>query len=327
MSGLATEEKKLSSRQPAADERDLRPELSRTVVRPRRWKAWRRSGSLGTALIAVPMVATFALFSWWPMMRGIVGSFQSTNFVTTAWVGLENFTRVLSDPVLWQAVTNTAYFTLLAALIGFPVPILIATIIAEMRRARQISSVLVFLPVIIPPVVSILLWKTFYSPDASGLFNSVLSWVGIGPLPWLQSSAMAMPSIVLQATWAGVGATTVIYLATLMTIDTQLYEAAEIDGASIARRFWHITLPQLRGLLLLMFLLQLIGTFQVFTEPFLMTNGGPNNATITIMMLIYRYAFINGEFGMATALSLMLAAVLAVLSIAYLLATRRWSRS
>ncbi len=186
---------------------------------------------------------------------------------------------------------------------------------------------LVFLPVIIPPVVSILLWKVFYDPDASGAFNTVLGIVGIGPLPWLQSPATAMPSIVLEATWATFGSATIIYLATLLSIDSQLYEAAEIDGASILRRFWHVTLPQLRGLLLLMFLLQVIGTFQVFTEPYLLTNGGPNNSTVTILMLIFRYAFVAGDFGRATALSVLLAVFLGVVAALYLYLTRRWSKS
>jgi multiple sugar transport system permease protein len=173
-------------------------------------------------------------------------------------------------------------------------------------------------------VVAILLWKYFYDPG-SGVFNAILGWVGLGPYAWLNSPHLAMPAIVLEATWAGAGATSIIYLAALTGVRNELYEAAELDGAGIWRRVWHVTIPQIRGIILIMMLLQLIGTFQVFTEPFLFTGGGPDNATTTILLLIYRYAFINGDFGAATALSVLLALVLCVLSVAYHFLTRRWS--
>lgn len=288
----------------------------------------RRRMRLGVTglLIAVPAIALFALFSWWPILRGLIIAFQKTNLITTSWVGMENFERVLADPLLGQALANTALYTALALAIGFPIPILTAVLLAEMRRARRISSVLVFLPTIIPPVVSILLWQVFYDPGTRGLFNTILGAVGIGPLPWLQSPSTAMLSIVLVATWGAFGSTAIIYLATLLSIDTQLYEAAEMDGAGIFRRVWHITLPQMRATILLLLLLQLIGTFQVFTEPFLLTGGGPNNSTVTLLMLIYRYAFIHGNFGQAAALSLMLAIALSVFAAMYLWLSRKWSK-
>jgi len=284
-----------------------------------------RAGAMGL-LIALPAVALFAVFSWWPIVRGLVIAFQKTNLITTDWVGAANFTYVLADPLLGKALANTALYAGLALVIGFPIPILFAVLIAEMRRSRRIASFLVFLPVVIPPVVSILLWQVFYDPGTRGLFNTVLAAVGVGPLPWLQSPSSAMLSIVLVATWGAFGSTAIIYLATLMSIDTQLYEAAEIDGASIWRRIWHITLPQLRSTILLLLLLQLIGTFQVFTEPFLLTGGGPNNSTVTLLMLIYRYAFIYGNFGAAAALSLMLALALSVFAAVYLWLSRKWSK-
>jgi multiple sugar transport system permease protein len=254
-------------------------------------------------------------------------SLQQTNFITSTWVGLANFERVLADPLLGIAVWNTTYFSLLALVVGFPVPILTAVFLAEMRRTRGVASALAYLPVIIPPVVAVLLWKAFYNPGANGLFNTMLGWVGLGPLAWLNDPDLVIPSLVLYATWAGFGTGVIIYLATLMTIRTELYEAAEIDGARILRRFWHVTLPQMRGVLLIMLLLQLIGTFQTFTEPYIMTGGGPENGSLTILLLIYRYAFVAGDYGRATALSLLLAVALSLLSALYMWATRRWSTS
>lgn len=289
---------------------------------------WFRNGGAGNLLFTLPLLVVFALFSWWPIARSLVLSFQKTNLVTEpTWVGFDNFVRVFADPLLPVAAWNTLWFTILAVLIGFPVPILLAVFIGELRRTRGLASVLAYIPVIIPPVVAVLLWKQIFDPSANGLLNTALGWIGIGPLPWLQSAAMAMPSIVIQATWAGFGTTTIIYLAALMSAPPELYEAAELDGAGILSRTWHITLPHLRTVILLMLILQIIGTFQVFTEPFVMTGGGPNNSTLTILMLIFRYAFVIGDYGKATALSLILALLLTALSLVYLSATKKWGRS
>ena len=137
-----------------------------------------------------------------------------------------------------------------------------------------------------------------------------------------------MPSLVLESTWANAGATVIIYLAALTAVNAELYEAASVDGAGVLRKVWHVTLPQLRGVLLVTMILQIIGTAQVFLEPFLFTSGGPANATLTVLLLIYDYAFGNslgGDYGSATALSLMLAGFLALFSLVYLRATRSWS--
>lgn len=272
----------------------------------------------------------FGLFSWLPIGRAVVMSLQETNLVTTAWVGLENFRTVLADPLLATAVRNTLWFAALALLFGYPVPLLAAVLMSEVRRAKGLFSALAYLPVVVPPVVAVLLWKFFFDARPEGVFNTMLGWVGLGPVPWLQDASWAMPSLVLEATWAGAGGTIIIYLAALTSVPGELYDAAEVDGASVWRKIWHVTMPQLRGVLLITFILQIIGTAQVFLEPYLFTDGGPANATITVLLLVYRYAFgqsLGGDYGAATALSLMLAVVLAVLSVVYFRLTRSWSQS
>ncbi|SCF71545.1 carbohydrate ABC transporter permease [Streptomyces sp. Ncost-T10-10d] len=286
---------------------------------------WVGQGGVTTILFGLPMVLCFSYFSWWPIVQSVRLSFEQTNLISPGtWVGLENFRHVLEDPLLWTAVKNTALFAALSLAIGFPVPLFLAVLIAELRRGSTLFRILAYLPVAIPPVVSVLLWKWFYDPDA-GLFNQLLAHAGLGPYPWLQSTDTAMLSIVLEATWAGFGSTVIIYLAALGSVPTELYEAAEIDAAGIWRRVWHITLPSLRGVILIMLLLQIIGTLQAFTEPFVMTDGGPEDSTVTVLMLIYNYAFQNGDYGAATALSVLLALVLGVLSATYLRATKSWS--
>jgi len=284
---------------------------------------WVRSGGLWSLAFGAPLVLVFAYFSWGPIVRGLVLSFQKTNFLTSSWVGLHNFEYVLTDPVLPRAILNTVLFTAIGLLVGAPLPLALAVVMSELRRWKGLYSALAYLPVVIPPVVAILLWKVLYMPGPSGLLNSLLGTVGLGPLAWLDSEQLVIPSMVLAATWAGAGTSVIIYLAALGGVRPDLYEAAELDGAGVWSRVWHVTLPQIRGVILVLILLQLIGTMQVFNEPKLLTGGGPNNASISILMLIYQYGFVNSNYGAAAALSVMLAAVLAIVSIVFQFSTRR----
>jgi multiple sugar transport system permease protein len=215
----------------------------------------------------------------------------------------------------------------LALVFGFPLPIILAVMMSEVRRGKGLYSALAYLPVIVPPVVAVLLWKFFYRADPEGVFNIFLSWVGIPPQAWIQDALTVMPSLVVEATWAAAGGSVIIYLAALVSVPPELYDAAEVDGASIWRKIWHVTLPQLRGVIFIMLILQIIGTAQVFLEPKIFTDGGPNNASISVLLLIYKLAFVNSRYGEATALSLMLAVVLGILSFAYFKLTNRWSQS
>ncbi|MEV0096805.1 sugar ABC transporter permease [Streptomyces sp. NPDC050738] len=278
-------------------------------------------------LFLVPTLLVFGLFAWWPIVRSLLMSFQKTNLVEPAtWVGLDNFRALFDDPLLSTAVGNTLFFVGLGLLIGFPAPLLLAAVMSTVRRGAGMYRFLVYLPVVIPPVVAILLWKWFYDPG-SGLFNSALGHIGLGPYPWLESSDSAMLSLVLESTWAGMGGAVLIYLAAMVGIPGELYEAAEVDGAGIWRRIWHIMLPQLRPVIGLLLLVQLIGTVQVFTEPYVFTGGGPENSTLTVLLLIFRYAFQDGQYGQAAALSFLMVLALALLSAVYLRATRSWSKS
>ena len=291
---------------------------------------WVRGGGLSSLLFALPLLVIFGLFSWLPIVRAVVMSFQKTNLITTSWVGLANFQHVFADPLLPIAVRNTLWFAILALIFGYPIPLLAAVLMSEVRRAKGLYSALAYLPVVVPPVVAVLLWKFFYDPRPQGVFNVLLGYVGIAPQPWLQSVTWAMPSLVLEATWAAAGGTVIIYLAALTAVPPELYDAAEVDGAGVWRKVWHVLLPQLRGILFITLILQVIGTAQVFLEPYLFTGGGPANSTITVLLLIYRYAFgtsLGGKYGEATALSLLLAVFLAVMSLVYFRLTRRWSTS
>ncbi|MFK4212712.1 carbohydrate ABC transporter permease [Streptomyces sp. NPDC030920] len=310
------------SRRPAAVSKELVPSAL-----PQRRRGTGARKQLTAWLFLVPALLVFGLFAWWPIVRSLLISFQKTNLVEPAvWVGLDNFRTLFDDPLLGTAIGNTLFFVVLGLLIGFPAPLILAAIMSTVRRGAGVYRFLVYLPVVIPPVVAILLWKWFYDPG-SGLFNNVLGKIGLGPYSWLESSDSAMLSLVLEATWAGMGGAVLIYLAAMVGIPGELYEAAEVDGAGIWRRIWHVMLPQLRSVIGLLLLVQLINTVQVFTEPYIFTGGGPENSTLTVLLLIFRYAFQDGEYGQAAALSFLMVLTLALLSAVYLRATRSWSTS
>ena len=281
---------------------------------------------VGDNLLAYAFMAggilCFALFSWYPLVRGVILSFQQVNFVTDPyWVGFDNFKAVFADPLFGTAWLNTLEFTALALVFGFLVPFALAIVINEMRHFKGFFRVAVYLPLMLPPIVAVLLWQFFYDPG-NGLFNTVLRALHLPTSDWTQSPKMAMVSLVLVSTWANLGGATIIYLAALQAIPGELYEAAELDGASIWRRLIHVTLPQMRFVMLVLLLLQLVATMQVFIEPFQLT-GTTNPDTITVLVLIYRYAFtVNQDFGMAAAMSVLLFIVLAVFSAIYLRVTR-----
>jgi multiple sugar transport system permease protein len=264
----------------------------------------------------------FAFFSWYPMVREVLLSFQKTNFVgPPEWVGLDNFRTVMEDSAFASAWINTAAFTGLALIVGYAVPFVIAIVLNELRHAKAYLRFIVYLPVMLPPAVAVLLFKWFYDPGP-GLFNQILGLVHLPTLSWLDSTSTALISLVLVSTWMNLGTGTLIYLAALQSIPSDLYEAAELDGAWLLRRVWHVTVPQTKLILLVMLLLQIVATMQVFIEPYLLTGGGPENATVTVAYLMYQWAFSFGNFGGGGALGLMLMLVLMVFSAVYLRVSR-----
>lgn len=286
----------------------------------------RRGRRVGTNLTAYALLAggvlCFALFSWYPTIRAFLLAFQKTNFVGAShWVGLTNFHRLFADPEFVAAWRNSFEFTGAALVLGFGVPFVLAVVLNELRHWKTLFRLLVYMPVMIPPVVVAILWKWFYDPG-NGLFNQALSAVHLPTSAWTNSTHTAIVSLVLVATWANLGGTTLIYLAALQNIPAELYEAAELDGANILQRVRHVTVPQTRYVMLMLLLLQIIATMQEFTTPFIMTGGGPQDATVTVLYLIYKYAFVYFDYGTACALSIMLFIFLGIFSALYLRLTR-----
>jgi multiple sugar transport system permease protein len=294
------------------------PPVIRTTTRFRR----KLNDNLTAYGLLAAALVVFALFSWYPIVRGILLSFQEVNFVDPPrWVGFDNFERLFADPLFATAWLNTLEFTAIALVLGFAVPFVTAVLLNELRHATAFFRIAVYLPVMLPPVVVAMLWKWIYNPGP-GLANAALGSVGLPESAWLDSSSTAMVSLVIVSTWANMGSTTLIYLAALQTIPGELYESAELDGAGLFKRLWHVTIPQTKFVLLVLLLLQVVATMQVFTEPYVMTGGGPEDSTVTVLLLLYRYAFTYNDFGSASAMSLLLLVALGIFSGLYLKLTR-----
>ena len=292
--------------------------------------ALRRNATAHGFLIGA--VLCFAFFSWYPMIREVIMSFQGTHLGVTGWVGFRNYDRIFGDPTFWTAWRNTLEFTVLALIFGYAVPFCTAILLNELRHAKGYLRCLVYLPVMLPPASSLLLFAYFYDPSY-GVFNDILHTLHLPTSQWVQSPGTTMPtmamiSVVIAATWMNMGGATLIYLAALQNIPGELYEAAELDGAGIWRKIRHVTIPQTRLILSMLLLLQIVATMQMFIEAFILTNGGagPNNTTLSVVTLIYQYAFAlssASNFNTASALGVVLMVVLAVFSGGYLWLTRR----
>ncbi|MFI9150288.1 carbohydrate ABC transporter permease [Streptomyces sp. NPDC053367] len=301
-----------------------RPPTPREASRTPSGQAFARSlrRNLTAHGFLIGAVVCFAVFSWYPMVREFLLAFQKTEGGETTWVGLDNFTTVYNDPAFWQAWRNTLLFTVLALVFGFAVPFVVAVVINEFRHGKGYLRLLVYLPVMLPPVASVLLFKYLYDPGY-GLLNELLSLLHLPEQQWLQDADLSMLSVVLASTWMNMGGAALIYLAALQGIPGELYEAAELDGAGLLRKIWHVTIPQTRLILSLMLLMQIISTMQVFVEPFLLTGGaGPEGSTTTVVHLIYQYAFNFNDDGAAAALGLLLLVLLAGFSAAYVRLSR-----
>jgi multiple sugar transport system permease protein len=274
-------------------------------------------------LFLLPALLIFGLFVWYPIILGFIMSFQSVDLINPAtWVGWANFRAVFSDPLFGIAWRNTLEYTGYALLFGYALPIILALLVNEMRHGKGFFRLAFYLPVMMSPIVTAFLWRWIYNPD-SGLLNALLNLVHLPGGLWLETPSSALPALVVITTWSNAGATILIYLAALQGVPASLYEAAEIDGANLWRRLWHVTLPNIRPIMLLMLILQIIATMQIFTEPFAITGGGPQNATTSVVMLIYNYAFQYDNLGEASALAVLLFLALAVFALIYMRMTRR----
>ncbi len=295
---------------------DTAMSLSQSVRKTPRRIIWQRQGL--AFLFLAPGLILFTLMIWYPTVQTVLYSFQNVGLTgSKGWVGLNNYDRMLGDPQFLIAWRNSFVFILLSILMGLAVPVVLALMINEMRRLASVFQLIVYLPALIPSAVGLLVWRLIYQPEQTGILNSLLKLVGLPPQLWLSDPNLAKPLIILIMTWLGAGGSTLIYLSALREIPVELLEAAELDGFSPFHRIWYIVLPLISSRIQIMLVLQIIIVAQVFTEPFILTQGGPASATMTPVLEIYNTAFINSDFGLASAWSVSMLVILSIFSVIY----------
>ena len=260
-------------------------------------------------LLLAPALLLIALWRYYPLLRGGVMAFQDYKIVSgTRWVGVDNFVNVVLDKNFWVYMTKTFKYAFLSISLGFFTPVLLALLLAEVPRGKVLFRTVFFLPQVSSGLVILFLWKLFYDPTPSGFLNRLL-WFA-KPVDWLGRPEWAMVAVIMPAVWAGAGIGSLIYLAALRSIPTELYEAAEVDGATLWGKLRHITLPTILPLLLINFVGAFIATFHSMGNIFAMTAGGPGNETMVMSLAIWYEAFAFLRFGTATAMAWILGSML-----------------
>ena len=260
---------------------------------------------IGTFLLAPIVYALFLSFHKVQLLGGI--SYRFIDF--------DNYVRMGADDRVWIALYNTFEYAIIVVPLQTALAILLAAVLNSKLRGRNAFRILYFLPTVTSSAVLTLIFMWIFKTD--GLLNDLLGVFGIQPFNWLGDPKVALKGIMLMNVWSTAPYFMVIYLAALQDIPDSLYEAAEIDGARTLRKFWSITLPLLKPVTFFVVTMGIIGTFQLFDQAYIFSNGsgGPNNSTLTVVLLIYQYAFKNLDMGYAAALAVMLAAVIMLITV------------
>lgn len=300
--------------------------LSATQSRPRpvpRRATNSRREALVAYLFLSPWLIGFVVFLAGPMIASLYFSFTEYNVMSPPrWIGLANYTRMFTDDLFFKSLDVSARYTLLSVPLGIAAALAIALLLNQPIMARGIFRLIFYLPSIISgvAVATVFAWLFNYR---FGVLNYLLSWVGIPGPNWLGHPRWALWAFVLMSLW-GVGGNVVIFLAALQGVPRSLYEAAELDGATETQRFWRITLPLISPAVLFVSITGIIYTFQTFTQAFILTQGGPANATLFYLYYLYKNAFTWFEMGYASALAWVLFLIIITCTLLLLRTSGRW---
>lgn len=294
-----------------------------------RRKASRRQLFRGLAF-ASPWLVGFAVFIAWPVIASGYYSFTDFNlFQAPHFVGLANYRHMLHDPVFWRSLTNTLYLTAVGVPLGLVLSLGGALILNLPVRGQPLYRALVYLPTIVPVVVSGYLWRWMLNPQY-GYVDEVLRLLHLPQPLWLENPAWTKPAILLITFWT-VGGMTVIYLAALKDVPRELYEAAEMDGAGPVARFWHVTWPVITPVTLFQVIVSTIAYLQIFTQPYLLAqtrlntaSGGPHNSMLSYSMYLFQNAFVFLKMGYASAMAWVLFVVTMAITAFILVNAKRW---
>lgn len=270
-----------------------------------------------------PAIIGLICFSFGPMLFSLGISFTKWDVITAKeFIGLDNYKALFHDPLFFKSLKVTLYYTLLSVPLITCVPLLIAMLLNTKVKGISIFRAIFYVPSIVPIVASAAVWMYIYNP-MYGLLNSILKALGLHTHNFIFSETGAVPSLAVMALWAA-GNTVVIYLAGLQGVSRQLYEAAEIDGAGAVARFFHITVPMMTPIIFYNFVMAIINSMQIFTQAYIMTDGGPANATFFYSLMVYRTAFKQSRMGYSAAMSWIFFIIIAILTLLVFKSQKKW---
>lgn len=261
-----------------------------------------------------PAFLLILIFTVYPVISSFILSFQEVRGVEKSFIGFSNYTRLFQDPIFYKSLLNTFQILIVQVPIMLFLSLLIAVgLHSSMLKGKAFFRISYFMPAITALVAASIVFMILLDENF-GLVNYFLSFFGVDSIPWLTTPFWAKVSVILVMTWRWTGYNIVIFLAGLQNIPSDLYEAASIDGASKVKQFFMITIPQLKPVFIFTVVMSTIGTLQLFDEPFILTGGGPNNATMTITVYLYETAFKFFDFGYASAIAYVLVIITAIIS-------------
>nr|WP_081913619.1 sugar ABC transporter permease [Glycomyces sp. NRRL B-16210] len=274
-------------------------------------------------LFISPWLIGFVGFLLGPMIASVYISLTEwDSFTPPEWVGLANYRKALTqDPVFWKALGNTFYYALISVPLGLVIGVWLANLLNKRVRGRKLFRTFIYLPTLVPLVATAMVFKMVLAP--SGPLNDLLGWFGIDGPAWLLDATWVKPALIVLSAW-GAGAATVLLLSAMNGIPKELYEAAEIDGASAWRQFWSVTFPQITPVIFFNLIMGLIGSFQIFSQVYILTSGGPDNASQMMVPLLFREAFSFYHFGYASAIAWLLFVVIMVFTLIAFRTARKW---
>ncbi|WP_231507839.1 carbohydrate ABC transporter permease [Bacillus sp. UNC41MFS5] len=265
-----------------------------------------------------PFIIVFALFSLYPFINSIIMSFQRIEGINeTTFIGLQNYQRLITDPVFYKALWNVAIYTFWTILILIPLPLILAIVMNhENTKFKSLFRSVFFLPVLTSTVIVGLVFKFAFSKEATGVFNSWLGHFNIGPIDWLNGSGTGMFALVLVCVWRWMGVNMIYFLSGLQSIPKDLYECAEIDGATTWVKFKHITLPMVKPITTYVLTISILGGFSLFNETYVYWGAAsPDNIGTTFLTYIYKSAFSDGDLGYACTLGVAMFVIVVVINL------------
>lgn len=272
-----------------------------------------RKETIAGYLFIAPWLVGFFIWTLGPMIASAVFSMLDTDLLsTTKYIGFNNYVALFNDPLFWKSLVNTGYYAAGSVGLGMIASLVLALLMNAQIPGMRLFRTIYYLPAVLPSAPVALLWLQIFNPDV-GLANYFLSWFGIPGQKWIYSESLAMPCLIIMSLW-GIGSSLMIYLAGLQGIQRDLYDASQVDGAGWWPQLFNVTLPMLSPTIFFTLIMSIIGSFLVFTQSFVMTSGGPNNATLTYVLYLYQQGFQYFAFGYASAMAWVLFLVVLVLS-------------